>query len=251
MNGRRFEGRVVVVTGAAQGIGKSYAAAFGVEGARVVVADVDGPGAERAAAELPDALGLRVDVADQPSVLAMVQATLERYGRIDALINNAGLFTAILPKRPIEEIDVASFDRVQAVNVKGTFLCIQAVVPFLKKQGSGRIVNISSATALTGAPGFAHYVASKAAVIGLTRALARELGPFGIGVNAVAPGLTMSEGVQRIYTATEVQSFQAPRSIKRVQVPGDLVGTVLFLASDDSALITGQTIVVDGGHHFL
>ncbi len=247
----RFHERVVIVTGAAQGIGREYARAFADEGASVVVADVDGAGARAAGAALPRALGIEVDVADGTSVRAMVNATLQAFGRIDVLVNNAALFTAILPKRPLEEIDSESWDRVMAVNVKGTFLCVQAVTPAMKAQRYGKIVNVSSATALTGAPGFAHYVSSKAAVIGLTRALARELGPFDVTVNAVAPGLTLSEGVRQIYSQDEIDAFLAPRSVKRPQVPADLVGTVLYLASDQSQLVTGQVIVVDGGHYFL
>jgi NAD(P)-dependent dehydrogenase (short-subunit alcohol dehydrogenase family) len=246
----RFDGRVVIVTGAAQGIGRAYSAGFAAEGARVVVADVDGAGAEAAAAALPGALGLAVDVADPRSVRAMVAATLERFGRIDVLVTNAALFTAILPRRPMEEIDAESWDRVMAVNVRGVFLCIQTVVPVMKAQGGGKIVNISSATALSGVPGFVHYVASKGAVIAMTRALARELGPHGITINAVAPGLTLTDGVRRFYSAEDIQASFAPRSIKRPQLPEDLVGTVLYLASDASALVTGQLIVVDGGHSF-
>ncbi len=246
----RFDGRVVIVTGAAQGIGRVYAARFAAEGAKVVVADVDQAGALGAAAEIPGAVGLAVDVADAASVRAMAAAARDRFGRIDVLVNNAGLFTAILPRRPLEEIDPESWDRVMAVNVRGVFLCVQAVAPTMKAQGGGRIVNIASATALTGVPGFVHYVASKGAVIAMTRALARELGPSGIAVNAVAPGLTLTEGVRHLYPPEDIQAALAPRSIKRPQVPEDLVGTVLYLASEESQLVTGQLIVVDGGHYF-
>ena len=246
----RFDGKVVIVTGAAQGIGREYARRFAADGAKVVIADVDEAGAQATAAGMPNALALKVDVADGPSVRAMVAATLERFGRVDVLVNNAGLFTAILPRRPLEEIAAESWDRVMAVNVKGVFLCVQAVVPAMKGQGGGRIVNIASATALTGVPGFVHYVASKGAVIAMTRALARELGPSGIAVNAVAPGLTLTEGVRRLYPPEDIQAALAPRSIRRPQLPDDLVGTVLYLASEESQLVTGQLIVVDGGHYF-
>jgi NAD(P)-dependent dehydrogenase (short-subunit alcohol dehydrogenase family) len=247
----KLSGKVVLVTGAAQGLGTAYALRLAEEGARLVVADIgDASGVcNDITGKGGEALAIRADVADEKSVNAMAAATIERFGRIDVLVNNAGLFTTVA-KRPFYEIPVEEWDKVMDVNVKGTFLCCKAVYPQMKKQGKGKIINISSATFMMGAPNFGHYVASKGAVVGLTRAFAREAGDDGISINAVAPGLTVSEiikGNAEKYPEQYLKMVASGRSFKRDETPGDLTGVVVFLASDDSDFITGQTIVVDGG----
>jgi 3-oxoacyl-[acyl-carrier protein] reductase len=242
-----LDGRVAIVTGGGGGIGERYCRGLAAEGARVVVADVLDDGARRVAAAI-GGLACRVDVADEHSVQAMVEAALERYGRIDALINNAAIFTQLVqPRKDFDQIAVDEWDRVMAVNVRGTWLCCKAVAPVMRCQRSGVIVNISSGTILGGQVGFAHYVTSKAAVWGMARALARELGDFGVRVNTITPGLTSSEAVLEAYPAESLSLNAQRRMLKREQVPEDLVGTVVFLCSDASAFITGQTFNVDGG----
>jgi 3-oxoacyl-[acyl-carrier protein] reductase len=248
----RLEDRVVIVTGGANGLGRAYCEAFAHEGAKIVVADLD----DAAAAELVrivgkdggDALAIHVDVATAADTERMAQATLDRFGRIDGLINNAALFQRPAMSRvPFENIPLEEWDRLMAVNLRGIFLCCRAVVPAMKQQRYGKIVNISSGTVFYGAPNAAHYVTSKAGVIGLTRALARELGDHRITVNAIAPGLVISmDEVDPARDAQNRQRLQA-RAIKRTQVPADVVGAAVFLSSAESDFITGQTLVVDGG----
>ncbi len=249
----RLQDRVAIVTGGGHGIGKAYCEGLAREGAKVVVADIDGAAAEQVAAELRggggEALATRTDVVDLASVEQMAAQALETFGRIDVLVNNAALFATIpINRGGFDQIDEDEWDRVMAVNVKGVWFCCKAVVPTMQRQESGSIVNISSSTALYGPPGRIHYAASKGAVAAMTRTLARELGGSNIRVNSVAPGSTLSEENP---TEDILRMRQAPiavRAIKRVQVPRDLVGVVLFLASDDSAFMTGQTLVVDGGN---
>ncbi|MFQ6027009.1 MAG: SDR family NAD(P)-dependent oxidoreductase [Dehalococcoidia bacterium] len=248
----RLKDRVFIVTGGANGIGKAYCEGLAQEGAKVVVADIDQLEAEAVARTLgeggTDALAVTVDVSQPEDTEQMAQATMERFGRIDGLINNAAVFQRPASSRvPFEEISVEEWDRLMSVNLRGVFLCSRAVVPHMKDQGGGKIVNISSGTVFFGATMFAHYVTSKAGVIGFTRALARELGDFNINVNAIAPGFTVSiddDDEERV--ARQQQRIQA-RSIKRTEMPEDLVGTLLFLCSSDSDFMTGQTLVVDGG----
>ncbi len=246
----RFADQVAIVTGGAQGIGAAYARAFAAEGAKTVIADIlDGSElAEEIKATGGDAIAVTVDVTDSSSVAAMVENTLAAFGRIDILVNNAALFAALKHSR-FEDISEEEWSRVMDVNVRGVWQVSKAVVPAMRQRGAGKIVNIASTTALKGTPMMLHYTASKGAVIALTRAMAREVGDDGICVNAVAPGLTMSEGVLETgYWSDEwIDRNVSSRIIKRRALPGDIVGTVLFLASSDADFITGQTMVIDGG----
>jgi NAD(P)-dependent dehydrogenase (short-subunit alcohol dehydrogenase family) len=248
----RLADKVAVVTGGAAGIGFAYARRFLAEGAKVVVADVADPVA--AAEKLGAAervLGVPADVSDSASVRAMVEAAVARFGRIDVLVNNAAVFAALKPQ-PFDAIPDAEWDRVMAVNVKGIWNCARAVVPVMRAQGGGRIVNVASAIVAKGTAMLLHYVTSKGAVVAMTRALARELGPAGITVNAVAPGLILSDTVQANPDITDFQldAIMRARSLKREAFPADVEGTVVFLASDDSAFMSGQALVVDGGSVF-
>jgi 3-oxoacyl-[acyl-carrier protein] reductase len=248
----RLREQVIIVTGGAHGIGRAYCEGLAREGAGVVVADIDGPAAEATVKALSEsgyeALAVVTDVSQPEATERMARATMDRFGRIDGLINNAALFQRPAMSRvPFEQISVEEWDRLMAVNLRGIFLCCRAVVPSMKQQRRGKIVNISSGTVFYGAPLVAHYVTSKAGVIGLTRSLARELGDYNINVNAVAPGLTIStDEVSEGMMAWNQQRIQA-RSLKRTEVPQDLVGTVVFLCSSESDFMTGQTLVVDGG----
>lgn len=246
----RLNDRVIIVTGGAQGIGRAFASGFVREGARVVIADINAEATQKAAKELEaeggEALGVPTNVADVAATEAMAKATLDRFGRIDGLVNNAAI--AIRVKHvnaPLEEIPPEEFDRVIAVNLRGPYLCCRAVLPHMKQNGYGKIVNISSGTFFNGREHISHYVASKGGVIGMTRSLAREAGDFGITVNSIAPGLTASETEE---TPMERYESRIPnRAIKRVETPEDLVGACLFLMSPESDFMSGQTIVVDGG----
>lgn len=245
-----FTGRSVVITGGGKGIGKTYVEEFAKAGARVTAADIDVEAAKAVAAALTKAnletVGLGVDISDEDSTRAMIAAVLERYGGVDVLINNASLMSA-LPRRSWLEIPVEEWDRVMAVNLRGMFLCCRAAFPAMKAQKRGKIVNISSSRVWEGTPNRLHYTTSKAGVIGFTRALAREVGEFGITVNAVTPGMTQSETQVASSSGNYLAARIAGRAIERVQVPVDLVGAVMFLSSTASDFMTGQTINVDGG----
>ena len=243
----RLDSKVAIVTGGARNIGAVYAKALAAEGARVVIADVlDGSAAAEAiAAAGGQAVAVETDVSREDDTLRMAKAAMDAFGRIDILVNNAAIYLSI-NRRPFYEISAEEWDRVTSVNIKGVFLCAKAVLPHMREQGGGRIVNISSNTVMAGTPNFLHYVASKAALIGMTRSMARELGAFGINVNAIAPGLVEHEG-QTVPAEISASRVDA-RSIKRQQVPQDLTGAVLYLASPDSDFVTGQTLVVDGGN---
>ena len=258
----RLANKVAVITGAAAGIGFAYARRFVAEGARVVLADIVDPvpAAEKLGAHLTAmggeihadrVLGVRTDVSDAASVRAMVEAAVARFGRVDVLVNNAAVFATLKPQR-FDEIPEAEWDRVMAVNVKGIWHCARAVVPVMRAQGGGRIINVASAIVAKGTALLLHYVTSKGAVVAMTRALARELGPDGITVNAVAPGLILSDTVQANpdITGFQLSAIMQVRSLKREAFPEDVEGTVVFLASDDSAFMSGQTLVVDGGSVF-
>lgn len=250
----RLNDRVAIVTGSGQGIGAAFARGLAAEGAAVVIADLAADRAEATAREIQSAggraLAVSVDVSDEESVAAMPTAVLEHFGRIDILVNNAALFTASFPRRHFSELTVAEWDRMMAVNVRGPFLCCRAVFPAMQAQGGGKIVNISSSTIWSGSKDFLHYVTSKSAVLGFTRQLAREVGDYNICVNAITPGLTTSEGVERVYPPEYLEAFAARRCFKRQEVPADLVGAVVFLSSSESDFMTGQTLNVDGGDMF-
>ena len=242
----RLDGKVAIVTGGARNIGAVYARALAAEGARVVIADVlDGAAA---AADITEAGGeavpVEVDVSREDDTLRMAAAAVDAFGRIDILVNNAAIYLSI-NRRPFYEISAEEWDRVTAVNIKGVFLCAKAVLPAMRELGGGRIINISSNTAIAGTPNFLHYVASKSALLGMTRSMARELGAYGISVNAIAPGLVEHEG-QTVPPELSASRVSA-RSIQRRQTPEDLTGAVLYLAASDSDFVTGLTLVVDGG----
>lgn len=246
----RLSGKVAIVTGAAQGIGAVYARALAAEGALVSVSDVTSPDATVAAIREAggQAVGGVADVTDPEAVAAMVARTEEAFGGVHVLVNNAALFAALTLK-PFTDIPSSEWDKVMAVNVRGTFECCKAVAGPMKRQGYGKIVNIASGTVFKGAPMMAHYVASKGAVVALTRSLARELGDAGVRVNCLAPGLTMSDTVKANsdWAGPIVSNNIASRAIKREATPEDLLGALVFLASPDSDFMTGQTVVVDGG----
>jgi NAD(P)-dependent dehydrogenase (short-subunit alcohol dehydrogenase family) len=249
----RLNGRVAIVTGGAKGIGRHYSRALAAEGARVMIADIaDG---SELSAEIAKTHGANsvtsqtLDVSDEPQVEGLVAATMERFGQIDILVNNAALF-APLQEQPFADIDVALWDRVMAVNVRGLFLMAKHVAPHMIARRYGKIINIGSGTAARGIPHMLHYVTSKGAVTAFTRALSRELGEHNICVNTLAPGLTISDSVVS-HNPGHLKSARAPaiqrRALKRDELPEDLVGTLVFLASADSDFITGQTLAVDGG----
>ncbi len=247
----KLEGRTAIVTGAGSGIGKAFALRLAQDGANVVVADIhshDEAAQEIAKATGARTLGLKVDVSIEADTARMAEETLRTFGSIDALVNNAAMFS-VLQLRPFEQIPVDEWKRLMEVNILGVALACRAVVPQMRRQQRGRIINLASGAPIKGVPLFLHYIASKGAVIAMTRGLARELGKDGITVNAIAPGFTMSEGVIEHHQHVEVSREGSVRSraIARDERPEDLVGTVSFLAGDDAAFMTGQTLVVDGG----
>ena len=250
----RLDGDVAIVTGAAQGIGLAYAKALAEEGAKVTVCDIlDCTEAVNSIVEQGgEAIGLHTDVADEASTHDMVAKTVDAFGKLDILVNNAALFGQ-LERKPFTEIEVEEWDRVMAINVRGPFLCAKAATPAMRKNGYGKIINISSSSIYMGHPYSLHYACSKGALVPMTRSLAKYLGDDGICVNTVAPGLTMSDSVRARanWQGSSADQFTQMRAIKREQLPEDLIGTVVFLASHDSDFVTGQSIIVDGGCDFL
>jgi NAD(P)-dependent dehydrogenase (short-subunit alcohol dehydrogenase family) len=244
-----LDGKVAVVTGAAQGIGRALADGLAAAGARIVVADLNG--ADEAAASFPEGVGLTVDVANEDDVQRLADEVVERCGTIDILVNNAGLY-ASLEMRPFEQIPLDEWRRVMDVNVASMFLTCRAIVPVMRAAGGGKIVNISSGTPFRGVPFLLHYVTSKGAIVALTRALAKEVGKDNVLVNCVAPGFTMSAGVEaHPEVVAKLRDVSvASRTLQRDQVPDDVVGAVVFLSGPDSNFVTGQTIVIDGGQTF-
>ena len=246
-----IEGQVVIVTGGGKGIGRVYCRELAKAGCKVVAADIDDAANAETVAEIRDAGGEAIaantDVSDEAATEEMAARTIEAFGRIDGLINNASLMS-VLERRDWFKIPVDEWDRVQEVNMRGVFLCCKAVFPQMQKQKSGSIVNISSGRFWHGTPNRLHYSTSKAGVIGLTRSLAREIGPDNIRVNAITPGFTLSD--TQISSSGEYAQNNAPpsdRCIQRHQYPEDLCGAVMFLLSPGANFISGQTINVDGG----
>ncbi len=248
----RLTGKVAIVTGGALGIGRHYVLALAAEGARVMIADIaDGKpladeiagrhGAEAVASAI-------TDVSDEEAVARLVSDTLARFGQIDILVNNAALYAKLNP-RDFDEWDMATWDKVFAVNVRGSWLMVKHVAPHMKARGSGKIINIASGAPYKGVPRMLPYVTSKGAIIAFTRALSRELGDHGINVNSLSPGYILSD--TGLENATHVEEERVPvrnsRAFKRDAYPEDLTGTLVYLASNDSDFVTGQSIVVDGG----
>lgn len=249
----RLDGKVAIVTGGARGLGRIFAIRLAEEGARVMVMNIVANQRDeddlKETVRLIKGLGAGVisfvaDVSSEEDTKAMARAATDEFGRIDILLNNAAIYDG-LKRKPFYEVDLKEWDLVMTVNVKGAFLATRAVFPCMKDQGYGKIVNIASEVFFTGSNGFAHYVASKGGVIGLTRALAVELGPHNICINCVAPGFTDTEASRGLADVTKYDTSRTP--LGRMQEPGDLTGAVLFLASPESDFITGQTMLVDGG----
>jgi NAD(P)-dependent dehydrogenase (short-subunit alcohol dehydrogenase family) len=250
MSGLELAGKRVVVTGAAGGLGRAFAEAFAREGAKVIVADINLTGAEATASAIgASAVAAQVDVTSRASTVALAARAAETLGGIDVLVNNAAIYAG-LERKGFEQIDEAVWDSVMAVNVKGPWQMTRAVAPHLRAAGGGAVINVSSATVMSGSPEWLHYVSSKGAVIAMTRALARELGDDRVTVNALAPGFTLTEA--SLGLMENAASYGITRgAIKRAARSDDMVGAALFLASPSASFITGQTLIIDGGRQFL
>ncbi|WP_033292673.1 SDR family NAD(P)-dependent oxidoreductase [Amycolatopsis jejuensis] len=246
-----LDGRVSIVTGAGRHLGRAYALGLAAAGSAVVVADL--ADAEPVAAEIRDrggqALSVRIDVNDGQTLDTMAKTAFDAFGRIDALVNNAGYFKNAA-RSPIEDIEIDEWDRSFAINVRGTWLAAKAVLPAMKRAGYGKIVNIGSTTCLNGIPGFLHYVSAKSAIFGMTRAMARELGEFGICVNTLNPDLIPDDEMLRDNPANNERAI-AGRALKRTETPEDMIGSVVFLCGPGSDFLTGQSVNVNGGNVFV
>ena len=243
--------KVVIVTGAAGGLGRTFAEAFVRAGANVTIADINEDGARAAANALDGSkqrcIALAVDITDETSVERMANRTHEAFGSVDILINNAAIY-GTLKRKPFFEISAEEWDRVLSVNLKGAFLCAKAVHPYMRGRG-GKIVNIASASAMSGSPLWLHYISSKGGMIAMTRGMARELGDDNVTVNAIAPGFTLTEASRGVVDNAETWGVDRG-AIRRAEKPEDLVGAALWLASPHSDFVTGQTVIVDGGRQF-
>ena len=244
----RLDGKVAIVTGAALGIGAYYARGLAAEGAKVAIADIEP--ADKIVAQIRDAGGTAMsglcDVSDAAAVAKFIKGVEQAYGGLHILVNNASL--ARMGRTPVEELESAEWDRYFAVNVRGMFECVKVAVPIMRRQSYGKIINISSGTVWNGPANMLHYVATKGAIVGMTRALSTELGKDGIRVNAIAPGLTSTEYIAgRNDYGDYLANMAKTRAIQRQEVPEDLVGACIFFASPDSDFVTGQTLIVDGG----
>jgi len=251
----RLKNKVAIITGSARGMGRVFALRFAREGAKLTICDVLDcePVAKEIEAIGGQVLALRTDVTSEKDTAEMAKKTVDRFARIDILVNNAAAVGGIeIPDfmKPPEQIVAKDWDRILAVNVKGLFLCCKAVIPYMKKQGKGKIVNIASTTGFSGLPLFLHYSTSKGGVITMTRGLATTLGDFNINVNAVAPGLVMTEAMQAAFSEEMAkQVVETKQLLKRSIQPEDIAGAVVFLASDEADMITGQTLAVNAGEY--
>jgi 3-oxoacyl-[acyl-carrier protein] reductase len=248
----KLRNKVALITGAAHGIGKAYAWRFAEEGAHVVIADIDGQAGQAAAKTIAEtgfsAWARTSDVRSDTSVEGLMRETVDRFGRIDILLNNAAIYvTQQLWKGPVEELALDEWDRVLDVNLKGVFLCCKAVIPIMKRQNSGKIINIASGTFFSGSGNMPHYTTAKGGVVALTRVMARQLGSWNINVNCMTPGSTMSEENITDDVRERREGSVSKRCFKRVETPADIVGTAVFLAGSDSDFVTGQLLVVEGG----
>jgi len=245
----RLKDKVAIVTGAAKGLGRAFAVKMAAEGAKVmVVTRRDMDNLRKTVKQIEDQGGnasfFQADVSREADTLDMAKETIKTFGRIDILVNNAAIYDGI-KRKPFFELDLGEWDLVMSVNLKGAFLAIRAVFPYMKEQGYGKIINLASEVFFTGSHGFAHYVSSKGGIIGLTRALAVELGPYNICINCVAPGFTDTEASRGLADTNKYDTSKTP--LRRLEKPEDLTGAALFLASSESDFITGQTLLVDGG----
>jgi NAD(P)-dependent dehydrogenase (short-subunit alcohol dehydrogenase family) len=242
--------RVVIITGAGQGIGRVFAKAFAMAGARAIIAERNAKTAASVAAEIlqsnGQALAVETDIADPASIDEMIQVVEDEFGRIDVLINNAGIFST-LEMRPFDQIPLEEWEHVLRVNLTGPFLCARAVLPAMRRAKWGRIINVASGAVRLGRPNYLHYIATKSALMGMSLSMARELGPDNITVNAILPGATFTEIERKTVTPQQKERIISMQCVPRAEVPEDLVGAVLFLASDASAFVTGQSINLDGG----
>jgi NAD(P)-dependent dehydrogenase (short-subunit alcohol dehydrogenase family) len=242
--------RVVIITGAGQGIGRVFAKAFALAGAKVVIAERNEKTAAAVATEIllagGQALAITTDVAAEASIKEMTQLVEDEFGRIDVLINNAGIFST-LQMRPFDQIPLEEWEQVLKVNLTGPFLCARAVLPAMRRAKWGRIINIASGAVRLGRPNYLHYIATKSALMGMSLSMARELGPDGITVNAILPGATFTEIERKTVTPQQKECIVSMQCIPRPETPQDLVGAALFLASEASAFVTGQSINLDGG----
>lgn len=246
-----LKGKVAIVTGGGRGLGKAFCLRMAEEGAKVVIADILDKEAQQTAEEIrtksSSSIALTVNVTSVEDTLRMARETVKQFGRIDILVNNAAMLYGIT-RKPFTEIPVAEWDRLMAVNLKGAFLCCRAVFPQMKEQGKGKIINISSETAFTGSRNLIHYATSKGGIISFTRALATEVGQYGICVNSIAPGFTDTEASRTI--TEDITKYDVSLTpLRRLEQPNDLVGAIIFLSSDESDFITGQTLVVNGGRY--
>lgn len=248
----RLQNKIAIITGAAHGIGKAYARRFAEEGAQIVIADIDQTAGRAVAQSLADsglsAWARSTDVRVFDNVEGLMRETADRYGRIDILLNNAAIYiTQKLWKGQVEDLAIEEWDRVLDVNLKGVFLCCKAIIPIMKRQRSGKIINIASGTFFSGSGNMPHYTTAKGGVVALTRVMARQLGEWNINVNCMTPGSTMSEESVTADVLKRREGGVDKRCFKRVEIPADIVGTALFLASSDSDFVTGQLLVAEGG----